>query len=56
MTFNSVPFKIINDTGSYNINQTIYEMECNAFEINGKFDYTVVMVHHYFKTDDEMKV
>lgn len=33
MTFNSVPFKISNDSGSFSINQTVYEMECNAFEL-----------------------
>lgn len=39
MSFNSVPFKIENDTGSFPINQTIYDMECNAFIIPQQDEY-----------------
>lgn len=33
MTFNSIPFRIVNETHSTAINHTIYNMECKAFEI-----------------------
>lgn len=39
MSFNSVPFKIKNDTGLFNINQTVYDMECNAFELPQQDEY-----------------
>ena len=55
MTFNSVPFKIQNDTGSFSINQTVYDMECNAFELPQQDDHPLVLIHHYFKAG-KMKV
>jgi len=49
MSFNSVPFKIKNDTGLFNINQTVYDMECNAFELPQQDEYDHVQIHHFFK-------
>jgi hypothetical protein len=48
MTFNSIPFKTVNESGKFAVNQTIYEMECNAFEIDKKDDYNLVIIHHFF--------
>jgi hypothetical protein len=50
MSFNSVPFKIQNDTGSFSINHTVYDMECNAFELPQQDDYPLVLIHHFFKS------
>ena len=55
MTFNSVPFKIQNDTGSFSMNQTVYDMVCNAFELPQQDDHPLVLIHHYFKAG-KMKV
>jgi hypothetical protein len=55
MSFNSVPFKIENDTGSFPINQTIYDMECNAFLIPQQDEYDLVAIHYFFK-DGKLKV
>ena len=54
MTFNSFPFKMINETGVYAVNQTIYDMECNLFIFQQKDRYDKIIVHHYF-TNQTMK-
>ena len=48
MTFESIPFRIVNETHSIAFNHTIYDMECKAFEIESKDTYTQVVIHHRF--------
>lgn len=50
MTFNSIPFRVVNETHTEAINHTIYDMECKAFERLFKDRYTEIYIHHRFAT------
>jgi len=39
MTFESIPFRIVNETHSKAYNHTIYDLECKAFEIDSPDTY-----------------
>jgi hypothetical protein len=48
-TFNSIPFKYINETDTIAVNHTVYAMKCKAFERVQKDRATRVFLHHKFE-------